>query len=427
MVLMAKRNTKDGKRRRRRRRAWLAGLALAFAGLIIAGCAWIYDRVGGNFRGEPDEMWSSLGPEARRLIERAFDGLQPERLVDLHVHVAGLGEGNSGIWINPDWLSWTHPFQRARTAVYMSGAGVEDREGADRKYIRRLVELIETFPEKGKFYLLAMDRYHRPDGSVDLDRTTFHVPNEYVMELARERPDIFVPVISVHPYRDDAVEELERWAAAGARHVKWLPNAMGIDPSSERAEPFYRAMRSHDMILQSHTGKELAVDAVDQDLGNPLLLRKPLDMGVRVVALHSASMGKSIDLESPRREEVPSFDLFLRLLEEPRYEGLFFGELSALTFYNHVPRPLTVLLERGSLHPRLVHGSDYPLPGVNIVTWTGQLRRLGFIDEKEREALDEIYGYNPLLFDLVLKRTVRHPETGARLTPEAFLLPPELE
>ena len=196
---------------------------------------------------------------------------------------------------------------------------------------------------------------------------------------------------------------------------------MGIDPSSELTEPFYGALRGLDFTLLTHTGRESAIDAHHQNLGNPLLLRKALDSGVRVVALHSASHGTSADFETPGNKEVPSFDLFLRLMDEPKYEGLLFGEISAMTFFNHLPRPLTVLLERQDLHHRLVNGSDYPIPGVNIATQTKALVREGFITEEERLHLNDIYGYNPLLFDFVVKRTVRHPTSGEKFAPEVFV------
>ena len=34
---------------------------------------------------------------------------------------------------------------------------------------------------------------------------------------------------SIHPYRNDAVEEIEKWANRGIRLIKLLPNSMGID------------------------------------------------------------------------------------------------------------------------------------------------------------------------------------------------------
>jgi len=201
---------------------------------------------------------------------------------------------------------------------------------------------------------------------------------------------------------------------------------MGIDPSNDRLEPFYIRMRQLGMILLSHTGRERALEAGDQDFGNPLLLRKPLDLGVRVVALHSACDGSSADLDSARREEVPSFDLFLRLLEDPKYERLLFGEISTLTFYRNAGGPLRKLLERPDLHDRFVNGSDYPIPAINFVLRTSTLASEGFITDGERAYLNEIYGYNPLLFDLAVKRTVRHPVTGTKLADCVFAVPEDL-
>jgi hypothetical protein len=140
------------------------------------------------------------------------------------------------------------------------------------------------------------------------------------------------------------------------------------------------------------------------------------------VALHCASDGRNRDLDDPDRPLVPGFELFLRLMDEPRYRGRLFGEISAVTFFNHLDKPLETLLARTDLHPRLVNGSDYPLPGVNLLISTGRLARLGFINDREREYVNEIYRYNPLLFDFVVKRTVHHPRTGKRFGPEVFMV-----
>ena len=69
----------------------------------------------------------------------------------------------------------------------------------------------------------------------------------------------FSPVISLHPYRPDAIDELDRWGKAGVKYIKWLPNAMGMDPANKAIEPFYRKMKEHNMILLSHGGEEQAV------------------------------------------------------------------------------------------------------------------------------------------------------------------------
>ena len=363
-------------------------------------------------------MAEALSSGARALLDRAFEDI--DVLADYHVHAVSQE-------VNPTWRSWLHPIRRARTMVYWSAAGVDPGPSAVADYEARLLDLVRHIPAPVRIYIMALDRFHHEDGRADLEKTPIHVPNEHVMALAERYPRTFVPVVSVHPYRDDAIAALERWASRGCRHVKWLPNSMNIDPSSERTEPFYRKMAELDMVLLTHTGDERAFEAHGlQHLGNPLLLRRPLDMGVRTVALHSASDGEAADLESPRREEVPAFDLLLRLLEEPRYEGLIFGEISGVTFFNHLGRPLEVLLERQDLHHRFVNGSDYPFSALNTVIRTSQLARAGFITAEERVWLNEIYDFNPLLFDFAVKRTVRHPLTGARLSAAVFEVPPGL-
>jgi mannonate dehydratase len=115
------------------------------------------------------------------------------------------------------------------------------------------------------------------------------------------------------------------------------------------------------------------------------------------------------------------------MMDDARYRGRLFGDISAMLQFNRMPEPLLALLERPDLHPRLVNGSDYPLPAINWLIRTRSMARAGFITAEERQALNEIYDFNPLLFDFVLKRTLRHPETGQKLSPSIFMANPGLE
>ena len=111
----------------------------------------------------------------------------------------------------------------------MSSAGVDDEHHADDQVVQRLADLVSGIPNHGKHRLLAFDKNYRSDGSVKVEKTEFYVPNEYVFKLAEKHSELFVPNISVNPYRPDALAELGRCAMRGARVVKWLPTAMGID------------------------------------------------------------------------------------------------------------------------------------------------------------------------------------------------------
>lgn len=400
-------------------------LLVLTAGVVIS-FPLIINRIGGAFSRRPSELKTGLSSGASALVRRAFDGIAPGELIDHHTHMVGLGTSGAGAFVNPEMQSIFHPLKYVKYRVYMSAAGIQNLADADREYVQRLAELVENIEGHGRHYLLAFDKHYNADGAVNLDKTEFYTPNEYVYMIAGERPDLFRPAMSVHPYRADAAEELERWAKHGVRLVKWLPNAMGIDPSDSRCDRFYAKMKELHLTLLTHAGEEQAVDAGDdQRLGNPLLLRRPLDFGVRVIVAHCAALGDSEDLDSSDRKRVSNFQLFLRLMEDEKYQGLLFGEISAATQYNRLGA-LETIIRRTDLHSRLANGSDYPLPAVNIVIRTGALAKASFISAEERDHLDEIYDYNPLLFDFVLKRTMRAPGTDTRLPPSLFTADPSL-
>jgi predicted TIM-barrel fold metal-dependent hydrolase len=382
--------------------------------------------IGGAFSHQPEDLERKLSAKFSDLIKQAFDDIDSGKLVDHHVHIAGLGVGGTNAFVNRKMQTWRHPFHRLKLKVYMSSAGVADEDKADSQAVARLASLVRNIKGHGKHRLLAFDKNYRSDGSVNLEKTEFYVPNEYVFELAERYPELFVPNISVNPYRPDALAELEKWARRGARVVKWLPNAMGIDPSDPKCDSFYEKMKELDLILLSHGGEEKAVEAEeDQKLGNPLLLRPALDHGVKVIVAHCAGLGSNEDLDDKNRKVVDNFELFLRLMDEKRYQGLVFGEISAMTQFNRAGNVRT-MLAREDLHERLVNGSDYPLPAVNILIRTGRLVKLGYINRSEANSLKEIYDYNPLLFDFILKRTLRLPGSSKRFPASVFMTNPSL-
>jgi len=392
------------------------GCLILFA---LSATAGLVRKLGGDFRGEPEDI-AQVSPAARALIERALGDLGAEPVADYHVHLVGIGTGDSHAGINSQMTTWLHPARQLKASVFLSATGVRDETQFDRAYVERLVRLASGFGHPVRLRLLALDHYYDSGGAINREKTEFYVPNERVVAVARQYPDVFEPVISVHPDRPDALAELEKWAQQGVPMVKWLPNAQGIDPANPRYDAFYRKMKELNLVLLSHTGAEGAVAAsASQELGNPLRLRRVLDQGVTVIMAHCASRGKSEDLDHPGTR-TSNFDLFLRMMNDPRYHDLLFADISALTQWNRLPRPLLEILRQPALQDRLVNGSDYPMPAINCVISLRKLERMGMIATGERKALREIYDCNPLLFDFVLKRTVRDPTTGNRLSAKLF-------
>jgi hypothetical protein len=391
----------------------LAPLLAAAVVLSLGACRCVIDALAGASSRRPEEMKTGLSPAARALVERAYADVNAERLLDYHVHVVGMGEGGSGCFVHPKMLSWARPFDRVKFLFYKSASRISDEGRAESQYVERLADLARH--HRGRFLVLAFDSHHGEDGRPVPAKTEFHVPDHHAIRVAAQHPSLFAAAGSVHPYREDALAALERCAAAGVRIVKWLPNAMGIDPSNARCRPFYEKMRALGMALLSHGGEEKAVHAEeDQKLGNPLRLRAALESGVKVIVAHCAGLGDDEDLDAPSRPRVPSWRLFLRMMDEPRWQGLLFADISAATQANRIPEPLATMIRREDLHARLVNGSDYPLPAVNVVIRTGRLVSLGMLTEDERTALNELYDVNPLVFDFALKRTLRVRDPDGR-------------
>src|SRR5258706_11557237 len=103
---------------------------------------------------------------------------------------------------------------------------------------------------------------------------------------------------------------------------------------------FYDALHRLDLPLLAHVGEEQAVKGAHRgELANPLFLRGALDRGVRVIAAHCATLGESLDLDAnanpDKAPKASDFDLFARLMDDRRYQGLLYGDLSAITQVNH--------------------------------------------------------------------------------------------
>lgn len=379
--------------------------------------------IGGDFDDNIEQSKSELSPQTKAIIEEAFsvyDFKGGECLVDFHVHAIGMDQHKGQTWVNPNMTSMWSPMNYIKYNVYKSAGGIKHDALADDEYINRLVRLRQAEPRIGKLLLFAFDYFHDDDGNAIPENSTFYVSNDYVLDIAKKYPDIFVPVGSVHPYRKDALKELDRIAAAGVHFIKWLPNSQHIDPSSKKAQAYYEQMKKNHMTLITHTGHEKAVHGEEnQKLGNPLRLKMPLDMGVKVIMSHLASLGSCKDYENGDKE-TSCFDLYWRIMQDKKYVGLAFGEVSATTIYTRLGRPFNTVTEHPELKKRIVNGSDYPLPGINLLYRTKQYEQMGYINEKEHKALNEIYNYNPLLFDLISKMIMKHPVTGNKLPKEIF-------
>lgn len=400
-----------------RRRLVIGSLGVGAVGLVGARMALAH-------------LWRASGPRpvadrAREFADERLRGLDLARVWDAHVHLVGLGP-DSGCWVHPSWREPLHPIRRLQFDAYLAAAGVDDGPRTDRDYVERLLALQRAANATSRLVLLGFDYRYTAEGRRDVERSAFYVPDAYLFETCEEFPDAFAPCPSIHPFAPGALERLDAAAERGACAVKWIPAAQGIDPLDPGCDAFYERLASHGLPLLAHSGAERSMDVHgDDELGNPLRLRRALDHGVRVIVAHCASLGSNDDLDEPEHARAvrPSWELFVRMLGEERYRDTLFGDLSALPFVHRSGAPLEAVLARPELRERLVFSSDYPLIGVPVLTMLGDLVRRGYLDRDEAELLEELRRANLLLFDLVLKRTI-HANTGddrgARLPDAVF-------
>ncbi len=194
-------------------------------------------------------------------------------ICDIHVHLAGIGTGNSGNFVAPGFL------RKIGLSPEITAA-----PDCDENIARAVVAKIEA-SQVTQAVLLAFDAAYRENGSRDNERTVLVVDNDFVARAAKTSAKTFFGA-SVHPYRRDALDELERVIDGGARLIKWIPSAQNIQPDHPRCLPFYDLLARHHVPLLCHTGVEHTLRGFSDDLNAPRRLRLALERGVTVIAAH---------------------------------------------------------------------------------------------------------------------------------------------
>jgi uncharacterized protein len=265
-------------------------------------------------------------------------------IIDCHVHVSCVVPEHG--LMSPKILnSFPFRFMQRRLGVRPIPG---DEAGTERALTILLFKLLDETTELDAAAILAFDAVYTKEGELDLGRTHLYVKNDYVIEMARMHPKVLF-ACSVHPYRKDAVAELERCIAAGAVLCKWLPLTQDIDPSDARCIPFYEFLAHHGLPLLSHTGGEKTLPSNNADVASPALLDEAIRRGVTIIAAHCGT--KSAPFEKDY------LDVFARMAKE---HERFYGDTSALNLpmRSHAYK---VLLKDREVMAKVIHGSDWPV------------------------------------------------------------------
>ncbi len=305
----------------------------------------------------------------------------PERRIDVHVHISATTPPAGTMSRR---LMNSVPFRFMRLKLGVRG----DDVAAQQQIAAALARAVSDTPELDAVVTLAFDAVYDLDGTPRPEKTDLFVANDYVRDLAAGNPQLLFGA-SVHPYRRDAIAELERCVRGGAVLMKWLPIVQDFDPSHPKCIEFFEALAHHKLPLLSHTGAENALPNHAPHTASPELLRTALQRGVTVIMAHCGSRLWPWETDHTAA--------FMKLARE--FENCF-GDTSAL----NLPlrrRSLMRCLADPIVRTKLVHGSDWPIlavpsafqigPGRAIRTWRepNWLRR----DVLIKQSLDFDPGY----------------------------------
>ena len=337
---------------------------------------------------------------------QAPQALPDSLIIDMHVHIAGLGYGDSGCFV-ADVMKDSYKFN-----YYLGAFGVNEallKQHGDQELVKRLAKTVDEAGHIDGVVILALDGVVNEQGELDRDKTQVYIPNDYVAEQARLYPNLHFGA-SINPYRHDALAQLEHAKQQGAKLIKWIPNIQHIDPSDSRITDFYLKMKALDLPLLSHAGQERSfADAIDE-YGDPKRLSLPLSLGVKVIAGHIATTGESHGEDNYQR--------ILTMFEQ--YPNLY-TDISSLTQVNKLG-----YINKASVEPRLkgrlVYGSDFPLINMALVSLYHFPLNLTFEQMWSLSKID-----NPFERDVALKQALGLPSTIFARSASLLNISPEKE
>lgn len=278
---------------------------------------------------------------------------QGKSLIDCHVHLAALPDGDNGCYISLKMLK--SPL--FRFLLWKHSLLQEKPREANQKYLDDLLTEVRASQHVKKAVLLGMDGAYDEAGRLAIEDTDFLISNDYVLKTAQAHSEEFLGGPSINPQRRDAPDEVHRCADAGAALIKILPNAQQFDPANRKYKPYYRALVERKLPLLSHVGYEFTLIGKDQSVGDPNRLRTALDEGVTVIAAHACSSGLML------------YERYLQtMLDFAKCYPNFYADISSLTLPNRL-RMLLHLRRYPDLHERLLFGTDYPLSVLHLPAW----------------------------------------------------------
>ena len=290
-----------------------------------------------------------------------------KKIIDIHVHTAGPGD------VYKDDLYWHKRFKHGIGFQALKVLkGWTFKKVGDELMLNTLLKQAEKMKKVDYVGILAFDNVYEVDGAYrgpkqdneDDIFTSLYVSNHFVSELSTSNPKLLLG-LSAHPFRDDAVEELNKYHEKAVL-CKWIPSSQMIDLSKENTSAqeklvkFYEKLAEIKLPLLFHTGVESSIPAAKNSFerfNSPEYIRKALDMGVTVILAHCGCSYFDL-LQDNVVDEVIEF---FNEQKSPEKKWDLYADISALFSPFRNPKILERIFENISID-KLIYGSDFPNP-----------------------------------------------------------------
>ncbi|APJ02745.1 amidohydrolase family protein [Silvanigrella aquatica] len=318
-------------------------------------------------------------------------------LIDFHVHLAGSGCNQSGIVLGSRFQKRPTFYFLKKSQKITADQMIND---IDLLWIKRISNLVKESGTISKAVTLCFDAVYDEKGKIQLDLIQLYVPNEWGAEAVSQFPSTLLHGASIHPYRQDALQELEKAAKRGAFLIKWLPSAMGIDPESNLCLPFFEALKHYKIPLLSHTDREYTFAEPRKDwlkFNHIQKLKKALELGVVVIAAHGGTPSQMTEAH----ELAGKFENF-------------FLDTSGLFNPSRVRSSLQLFknAQENILSHRLLFATDWPVPAFPLFL----IDKLGISSYKSISNIK-----NPFIKDLKIKELLGFTQEHFKKNQESLL------
>lgn len=293
-------------------------------------------------------------------------------LVDIHAHAGCLDDQGATCFVSERMKKEKVAFFFSKYEALFDAFGVKKDELARKGnayFFDSVSERVEKSTCLDAVVMLALDGAYQLDAAEpDYANTDFMIRNSFVAEQVAKHPNLLWGA-SVNPMRKDFREELALASEKGAVLVKLIPPIMGIRFDSEETEvklrltEFFLLLKKYNLPLLVHVDEEgtfsKELENKYRDFVGVLGIRRALDLGVTVIVAHAASRESAVHGHGSTGN---AYRDLLALMQEPRYNGLLYADISALpTIVTRGDHLCRVSRDFAPQPERLLWGSDFPL------------------------------------------------------------------